>query len=237
MLRNLQPAWQKTFWTRLPTLPLNANKHSPFSLMSAKSLKYSGHWHFYECRNNCTVTQIHITTHSSSEHRWFTCRFRSDLLWNNAADAFKVSREWLWIINQMVPFVSEHRGGIGQMFREIMWRGLECNWSYSSWASWENMSALCQNVDLARRCSHCSHANSIRLQQTTSLFHVSFIQSLFLRIHMGRLVWNVWLVKHCLQKSKRCTVSLIWVECGDRNNNSSLEHLLQDTLQKQQLVL
>lgn len=64
-------------------------------------------------------------------------------MWNKVADAdvFNDSGEWFWIINQMVPLFSEPRGGMGQMFREIIRRGSECDWLCSSWASWGCMLA------------------------------------------------------------------------------------------------
>lgn len=104
----------------------------PFSLMSAES-------QIFRTLTFLLMRKLLHRNTDSHQHPFFQwassdLHADSDLRWDKAADA-----EWLRIINQTVPFVLEHRGGMGQMFREIMWRGSESNWLYSSWASWENM--------------------------------------------------------------------------------------------------
>ncbi len=106
---------------------------------------------FYWCWNYSSVISIQSVFSILVGIKWFPLkqiqvrhpdRFLLLItMWNKVADAdvFNDSGERFRIIIQTVPLFSEPRGGMGQMFREIIRSGSVCYWLCSSWASWDCM--------------------------------------------------------------------------------------------------
>ncbi len=143
-------------------------------------------------------------------------------MWNKVADAdvFNDSGERFWIINQMVPLFSEPRGGMGQMFREIIRSGSVCYWLCSSWASWD-----CMLTHSARILIWHGAATIVAVPNPLD-FYRAHLCSLFLSWHScfsGFLLsgWGIDSVAASFDVSAKLQTMYSWSVVT--NNGSSLE--------------